>query len=84
MNFMTNDSNSLTFGIIEVDCLQIVSTDHFLKLSFHLLISFLRPDVIACNYNTFAVKLLNKLTIIKVDQLLPLHTTCSQFIRIIL
>ena len=68
MNFMTNDNNSLTFGIIEVDCLQIVSTDHFLKLSFHLLISFLRPDVITCNYNTFAVKLLNKLTIIKVDQ----------------
>ena len=34
-------NNSLTFRIVKMDCLQIMSTNDLLKLGFHLLISFL-------------------------------------------
>jgi len=36
-----------------MDSLQVMSTNQFFKLGFHLLIAFLRPDVIACSYNSF-------------------------------
>jgi len=45
----------LTFRIIKMDCLQVVSTNHVLKLGFHLLVSFLRSDVIAYNYNNYVM-----------------------------
>jgi len=52
INSKTMLKNFITFGIIDVNCFQILSTNDLLKLSFHLLIALLRPDVIACNYIT--------------------------------